>query len=443
MMSMQMTGNNILLIGDRDRNVHEAIETALPDARVVRVSNVFDGIAELHAQPFSAVMSAVEPIERRPEPAVATLRQLIGRGRVILFGHTTLEPLARKMLAFGVDDYFVTPADPGEIREILTAKHPVLEPVREPEVKPQGLASVGTLLTGNGLLDITLDALISMPQASVTKLASQIAPHLPQKVSLLLSKEPSLQEPSVSHPVRNTHEIVGHLHLAGEAVWEDPSSRHLLAQLASMFSKVAVLEERHNLMQRLAITDELTGLHNGRYFHHFLNRIIEKAKVRRFAVTLLLFDIDNFKRYNDQYGHGVGDEILRQTASLMRRCCRDHDLVARIGGDEFAVIFWEKDAPRVPRDPGSATAGRVPSTPMIIAQRFRKQLSSSEFNALGTMGQGMLTISGGMAVYPFDGQTPADLIKAADNAQMFGAKRGGKNRIHLVGSDEKLSDDAM
>jgi GGDEF domain-containing protein len=438
---MQITGDHILLIGDRDRHVHEAIETAMPDARIVRAQNVFDGIAELHAQPFSAVISSVEPIERRPEPAVATIRQLIGRGRVILFGHTTLEPLARKMLNFGVDDYFVTPADPGEIREILKAKSPASQTKLEAPTAPEGIASISSLLSGNTLLDLTLDAMINMPQASVAKLAEQLASKLPANVVLSLSKETSLADPSVSHPVRNTHEIVGHLHLGGEAVWEDPSSRQVLAQLASLFSRVAVLEERHNLMQKLAITDELTGLHNGRYFHHFLNRIIEKAKVRRFAVTLLLFDIDNFKRYNDLYGHGVGDDILRQTASLMRRCCRDHDLVARIGGDEFAVVFWEKDAPRVPRDPESAGSGRVPSTPLIIAQRFRKQLGSSEFSALGKFGQGQLTISGGMAVYPFDGQTPADLIKAADNAQMFGAKRGGKNRIHLVGSDETLSDD--
>ena len=70
---------------------------------------------------------------------------------------------------------------------------------------------------------------------------------------------------------------------------------------------------------------------------------------------------------------------------------------------------------------------------MIIAQRFRKLLGSSEFSALGPAGKGVLTISGGMAVYPFDGQTPADLIKAADEAQMFGAKKSGKNSIALVG----------
>lgn len=442
---MQMTGERILLIGDRDRQVHSAVETALPEARITRAATVFDGIAELHAQPFSAVISSAEPIERRPEPAVAAMRQLIGRGRVVLFGNTTLEPLARKMLEFGCDDYFVTPADPAELRQILTSPRATVEPVSPPTEPPPAASKTGdavqTVLSGQLLLELALDAIIQWPQAAVAKLVPRLAAVLPARMALTLSPEPSLAEPSLSHPVRNTHEIVGHLHLTGEAVWEHASSREMLTQLASTLAKVAVLEERHTLMQKLAITDELTGLHNGRYFHHFLSRIIEKAKVRRFAVTLLLFDIDNFKRYNDQYGHGVGDEILRQTASLMRRCCRDHDLVARIGGDEFAVVFWEKDAPRVPRDPGVASTGRVPSTPMIIAQRFRKLLGSSEFSALGTLGQGQLTISGGMAVYPFDGQTPAELIKAADAAQMFGAKRGGKNRIHLVGSDATLSDE--
>lgn len=441
---MQLPSEKILLIGDRDRNVHEAIETALPDAHVVRAPNVFDGIAELHTQPFSAVISSVEPIERRPEPAVATMRQLIGRGRVILFGHTTLEPLARKMLEFGSDDYFVTPADPAELRQILTT--PRTEPPRpqetlSPTSRSTSIDALNDLLSGHSLLDLTLEAMIAQPQATVSHLVKSLAAVLPEGVSLLLAKEPQISTPTISHPIRNTHEIVGHLHLAGEAVWEHPSSRHVLSQLSQMLAKVAVLEERHAMMQRLAITDEMTGLYNGRYFNHFLNRILDKAKNKRFAVTLLLFDIDNFKLYNDQFGHGIGDEILRQTASLMKRCCRDHDLVARIGGDEFAVVFWEKDAPRVPRDPNSATHSRVPSTPMIIAQRFRKLLGSSEFNALGAQGQGKLTISGGMAVYPFDGQTPAELIKAADSAQMFGAKRGGKNRIHLVGSDEKICDE--
>ena len=141
-------------------------------------------------------------------------------------------------------------------------------------------------------------------------------------------------------------------------------------------------------------------------------------------MTLLLFDIDNFKKYNDEFGHGVGDQILIQTAELMKRCTRDHDLVARISGDEFAVIFWEKDGPRQAYD-GVAHA-RTPSTPVQIAGRFRKLLSNKdfgEFSLLGAAGKGILTVSGGMAVYPYDGRTSEELIEAADRALMFGAKR--------------------
>src|SRR5204863_7052439 len=117
----------------------------------------------------------------------------------------------------------------------------------------------------------------------------------------------------------------------------------------------------------------------------------------RFPVTLLLFDIDGFKTYNDQFGHGVGDEILRQTAALMKRCVRDHDLVARLGGDEFAVVFWEKEGPRIPRDPKAAAISRVPQGPMQVFRRFQKLIASPEFGNLGSTGKGILTISGAMA----------------------------------------------
>jgi two-component system cell cycle response regulator len=216
---------------------------------------------------------------------------------------------------------------------------------------------------------------------------------------------------------------------------DEPAARHALAQLALVLGRCVALDERHKRLQKLAITDDLTGVYNARWFRHFLDRILEKARQKRFPVTLLLFDIDNFKRYNDTYGHGVGDEILRQTATLMRRCCRDHDLVARISGDEFAVVFWDNEPPRVPRDPSAVAPSRVPQTPLQIADRFRRLLQSKEFTALGPQGQGKLTISGGLAVYPYDAQTPHDLIQAADRALMFGAKKGGKNSVFLVGDE--------
>ena len=433
---MQFASEKILILGDRDDHVLAAVAAARPDASIVRAASIFDGLAELHAGPFSAVVAAVEPMERRPEPAVRALRQLVGnKARVFLYGNTTLEPLSRKMLNHGVDDYFVTPADAGEIREIFDSAPS--EPRDAPTPAPADRAadalvtnqSPDGMIDADALLQVALDALLDHPQASANQLAKQLTTRLPLGSNIRWVMPNAKAAPSpLAIPIRNAAGMAGHLDIEGES----DIHRALLGRLAPVFTKVAMIEERHALMQKLAITDDLTGLYNCRYFNHFLRGILEKAKARRFAVTLLLFDIDNFKRYNDTFGHGVGDEILRQTASLMRRCCRDHDHVARIGGDEFAVVFWEKDAPRVPYDQQTAH-GRVPSTPMIIAQRFRKLLGSSEFSALGPAGKGVLTISGGMAVYPFDGQSPAELIKAADEAQMFGAKKSGKNSIALVG----------
>jgi GGDEF domain-containing protein len=227
------------------------------------------------------------------------------------------------------------------------------------------------------------------------------------------------------------------LHLQLERSFDEQAGRELLEQIAPQIAKVLELQDRHTRLQKIAITDDLTGLHNCRYFKHFLEKTLVKAKEQRFPVTLLLFDIDNFKKYNDTYGHAVGDEILRQTGKMMRRCVRDHDLVARLGGDEFAVVFWEKDGPRQPLANGMAAPvyapGRPPQSPVIVFQRFKKLIASHDFEALGPSGKGQLTISGGLAVYPYDAHSAEELIEAADKALMFGAKKSVRGVSVLVG----------
>ena len=203
-----------------------------------------------------------------------------------------------------------------------------------------------------------------------------------------------------------------------------------------MLAKAAAIQHRSTRLQKLAFTDDLTGLYNCRYFKHFLGRTLTEAKRNRFPVTLFLFDIDNFKSYNDRFGHAVGDDILKQAANLMRRCVRDHDLVARIGGDEFAVVFWEKEGPRVVRDSHTGTPGRPPSEPHQILARFRRMLELQDYPLLGSTGRGNLTISGGLAVYPYDAPDMQSLIDAADKALMFGAKKSGRNTIQIVGGGD-------
>ena len=412
----------VLLIGDVRQDLQPAVLAALPGAQVVAVASVFDAVAELSARPYTTVLVAAEPIERRPESAVRTLRELTGTGRLLLFGHPTLEPLSRKMLTFGVDDYLITPTSAAELQEMLAAA-----PVRVADApddlprRPVPPATAPPLPAGLPLAEVVLDALLSAPQDAAAVAAARVNEHLGPDATLAYTAGGAAAPVAGPAAIVHTHAVrvgtddLGAVHLTVPAHADEAHARHLLAHLAHLFGKVAALQDRHNRLQKLAITDELTGLYNGRYFRHYLARIVDRARTHMFPVTLLLFDIDNFKKYNDQFGHGVGDEILRQTAALMRRCVRDHDLVARISGDEFAVVFWEKDGPRKPHDAATPAgpAGRPPQTPVQILERFRRLLASETFTGLGPGGQGTLTISGGLAVYPWHAQSVADLIAAA------------------------------
>jgi GGDEF domain-containing protein len=441
--------DRVLLIGDGDRHVQAAVRDALPMTQVVSATNVFDGIAELATGEFATVMVAAEPIERRPEAAVRTLRQLTGGGRLVLFGHPTLEPLSRKMLEFGVDDYLVTPAQPAEVKQMFGSM-----PMRlasdslavDGETESDLPAMAESPFARVPLADVVLDALLQAPHDPVGSAVRQVAGVLGDSMSLKVMKADQAAPPPAdgmmvhTHPVRLGGEVLSQLSLQVPENVPADDARHFLSQVGHHLGKLATLQERHAQLQKLAITDELTGVYNGRYFRHFLSKILDKARTMRFPVTLLLFDIDNFKKYNDQYGHAVGDDILKQTAAVMKRCVREHDCVARISGDEFAVVFWEKEGPRMPHPhangTGNGVPGRPPQTPLQVFARFRGLLNRQEFAGLGNSGQGVLTISGGLAVYPYDAQSADDLYEAADKAMMFGSKKAGKNTIFLVGTDQ-------
>jgi len=447
----RQTSERVLLIGDTQRQMHAALSQALPGAQVTSVANMFDGLAELAANSYTAVLAAAEPIERRPEAAVGTLREMAGESRLVLFGHPTLEILSRKMLQFGCDDYLITPPSSAELNQIFGAaplrlasdeSAPSGGTERGAEPSPAGMAGAPGAIAALAALpfaEIFLDALLQNPHNAPAATIRQINAHLAAGLELkyLPNGQGPLEVPAgqvaLSHPVRVGNEEAGMLYLLAGSEEDQAVARHVLSQISHLFGKVASLQDRHNRLQKLAITDELTGLYNARYFRHFLSRILDRARGLRFPVTLLLFDIDDFKKYNDQYGHGAGDEILQQTARLMRRCCREHDLVARIGGDEFAVVFWDKEGPRQPRDPAHAAAPwRPPQTPLQVFERFKKLAASSDFSGLGPSGRGRLSVSGGLAVYPYDASDMAGLIKAADDYLMFKAKKAGKNSIYLV-----------
>ncbi len=165
-----------------------------------------------------------------------------------------------------------------------------------------------------------------------------------------------------------------------------------------------------------AITDELTGLYNRRYFMKRLQQEIIRSLRYQHSLSLLIVDIDYFKHFNDTYGHPAGDELLQQLGKLFRDMIRKSDFAARYGGEEFAVVLPE-------------TSGDMASA---LAKRICTAVSQFPFRYGGFERQGRITISGGMAVFPFDSQNVEGLIQKADQA-LYQAKATGRNRICHTG----------
>jgi diguanylate cyclase (GGDEF)-like protein len=167
----------------------------------------------------------------------------------------------------------------------------------------------------------------------------------------------------------------------------------------------------------LSETDALTQLGNRRAFDLELPRRWNEAATHGQSMAALMIDIDHFKRFNDRFGHPAGDDCLRRVAQLMREVLRDEDFIARIGGEEFAVLL----------QPSSEVAAAH------LAERLRRHVELAGIPHDGQMGQRVVSISlGGALSSPLRRVSPEALIAAAD-AALYTAKRQGRNRCVLVG----------
>ena len=177
---------------------------------------------------------------------------------------------------------------------------------------------------------------------------------------------------------------------------------------------------RYGEARKLAETDGLTGLYNQRFFQETLRREVTRAHRYQRKLTLIVFDLDDFKSINDQVGHLAGDRVLAQAADRLREAVRSVDVACRIGGDEFAVIMPES----------SAADGE---------QLFRRVHNSMRGTALGPDEQ-RLRLSGGIAEL-LHGDTPASLFERAD-AALYRAKELGKDRADIAGAGDVRPDSA-
>ncbi len=181
--------------------------------------------------------------------------------------------------------------------------------------------------------------------------------------------------------------------------------------------------EQLKSLRAMAFRDHLTGAWNRRFFDAYLDEVIARARQARLTVSLLLFDIDDFKIFNDRFGHSAGDRILVETVRLLGSVIRPTDKVCRIGGDEFCVVFYDPQGERKLRS-------RPPQDVHAVAKRFQEQISAHRFRDLGPDAPARLTISGGLATFPWDAGDRASLLEHADRAARH-AKEAGKNAVRL------------
>ncbi len=165
-------------------------------------------------------------------------------------------------------------------------------------------------------------------------------------------------------------------------------------------------------VQEMANSDGLTKLFNKRFFLTRLSEEILKAEKGHFPISLFIFDLDNFKHYNDTQGHQAGDEVLKITSQILRESVRPDDTPARYGGEEFVVIL-----PQTPKDGA-----------MIAAERFRERVALHPYPHRESQPLKVVSLSGGVATFPDDGRNGTDLIQAAD-AALYRAKKAGRNQI--------------
>lgn len=419
--SRMRSDGRVLVIGS-DR-LSSSARRALPSCEISLEPTPLAGVWRLGRETFDGVLLSVAA-DRAPEPIVRSIRELVPAARLVLSCLPPLEPTARAALECGADDYVLEPLARIEVEQafgIPRAAPPFESPVADtPDVWRQLAALVEGLdaASPGEVLQRAAELLQGVFGASgaVLRIDEHAAGSGDTRAMILeervLRDGRTVGSAGLGPRQRGSYSVADAARLAA-----------LTRVLAAIFERGAATRR----WRELAWSDDLTGLHNRRCLERRLGELIDDAAQRRARLTVFLFDIDDFKTYNDRFGHAAGDDLLREMAELLRRCTRERDLLARYGGDEFAVVFWESEAPRM--------AGSThPTDGLILARRLCETIQRHPFRCLGPSAPGPVTISGGLAAFPWDGRSVQELIAAADRV-LLDAKRTGKNRVLLAGEE--------
>jgi diguanylate cyclase (GGDEF)-like protein len=215
----------------------------------------------------------------------------------------------------------------------------------------------------------------------------------------------------VASPMVHQKEVLGVLSAEGFPSY-NKHAKKMIAVSANLGAIAIANAEFVQTIQRLADSDALTGLYNKRYFFQKLEEEMDKARLTGKPLSIFMFDVDHFKKYNDRNGHQAGDEALRITGQILNDRRRETDTVARYGGEEFICIL-----PETPKEGA-----------YVFAESVRKAIESHGYPHGESQPLGRVSISGGVASYPEDAFSGTGLIEVAD-ACLYKAKEAGRNQI--------------
>lgn len=219
----------------------------------------------------------------------------------------------------------------------------------------------------------------------------------------------------IAVPLKIHGQIVGILYLNDFVPRSFSAEKLELLTIMASFASLSIVNARlHQQTKQLAATDGLTGLYNYRQFKLMLNQELLRAQRYGHSLSLIMFDIDNFKHVNDSYGHPCGDQILAQTAATLRDIFRGADLVFRYGGEEFTVLLPESNLEQA----------------VNAAERTLAQIAETKIDWPDIQEQLRVTVSAGVATFPNDGVTPEKLLDSVDTL-LYQAKQEGKNCVYF------------
>ena len=433
---IESTDSRLLVVADLQRLGPIVAECFAPQ-RIDGVHTYLEAIAEIPRSATRAILVGHDPTCRRADAAIGAIKKVAAAAPVVFCCEPGFESLGRRLLNAGADDYIIFPPEtidleqslriPSRKRQNRWTQVPIVAPTPSVEELAR-LADVLSHLSSGS--PFGLDSIAALICTAIRARSATIV--LDGRTGRAVV-EPGADETSQSQfdgvmiePIGKPEGRIGQIRLgpsqAGGYTHEDSLK---LRHYAVLIEQLYQANRRMDQLQQCSYTDDMTGLANRRHLMDFLKKALDEAQETRATVTALVFDIDDFKKYNDQYGHDAGDEILRDVGRLFITCCRKGDMVARYGGDEFVVIFFNPEGPRV-------AGSQHPEAVVAVLNRFREALQRHEFKRLGPDAIGRLTISGGLAHYPWQARTAEELIEAADQA-LLSAKKAGKNRFWLVG----------